>query len=64
MVVDKPPALFAPFEIAASAEALGEMLNLFTWMVEETAVQLQHPPLLGFQDRLRAWIESELRKIV
>lgn len=63
-VVERLPALFVPFEIAASARALGEMIGLFTRMVEETAVQRQYPLPVGYQDRVRDWIESELRKIV
>jgi aminoglycoside 6-adenylyltransferase len=63
-IVDQLPVFFAPYEIAASARALGEMISLYLWMVKETAVLLPQPFPLDFQDRVRDWIESELKKIV
>lgn len=54
--------LFAPFESVATAEALREMIKLYAWVAQETAVQIQQPYPAIALDQVHEWIEMTLLK--
>lgn len=56
--------MYSQLENNIHAWALGEMLAFFSWMAEETAVLNQHPATANSLERVREWIESELKKVV
>jgi aminoglycoside 6-adenylyltransferase len=54
------PEIFAAFDAASTARALGALLDLFAWTAWETAAHYSHPypgPLIA---RTREWIEARL----